>query len=374
MPNHLPAADVVAIAMSSSSKPDHLKECHECLLEVQALKSAISSFCPSQCTTNSIEDKLMMDNNHESNEVTANNEHEVVEYRAEEKKSVWQFALRQERFESEEKEFISSRVVKDAGLRDGEGVVLDAGSSCMAVWQQLKESIKRSSTLLDVYTNSFQILRDWEVSSRQSPSISATDVHILGTKLDSAHQAFFGDIAENLLKPANFEPSVIVLGTSGIRFDPNEGLLFGYHAGIQERAFKQLLMQVKTKKRFILASASKVGFTGAHRFDVLSLQDLDLSAPLILVSTHPKQEEDDDIKRRFDESFRMAKTPKMKDLFLRNRGTDCTVDFQWILLDPVSGQEVDRIRITNRENQAVGFSAHNDDSKNVAGIKTQSSY
>lgn len=274
------------------------------------------------------------------------------------------YALRQEHFEWDEKVCLARCAVAKATLRDGDGVVLDAGSTCKAVWEEFMDDIQTNGTVLSFCTNSFQVWQSWERT--REPTILQTPVELLGNSFDRSHQAFFGGNARQLLDPGHFRPSAVFIGTSGIQFDVNEGILFTYHAGERERDFKQLLFQCPaTKSRFILATAPKVGIVGPHSFNVLGITDWDTKVPLVLVTTAPKRpaeagfsdeaqynrecEKFLEVERLFEQAVKTFKSDAMK---VKIQKSQPGAEIRWIIIDPSTGEEVDshvisRIETTN---------------------------
>ena len=246
----------------------------------------------------------------------------------------YEYAVRQEDVEKREKTLIAKWVTNNFPFGDGDGILLDAGSSCLAVWDEFSRKIGEDITHLSFWTNNFQVLKRW-ASSREY-AIRETQLEILGSVLDPSHQAFFGPIARQALTPSSFRPKAVYIGCSGVVFDPNEGILFSYHAGDRERDFKQLLFQCSCSLRFILATGKKVGAIGAHAFDILSIRDVSSRGPIYLVTTEPEPE----TREQFEQSKAAFQKQEMAGR-IRRAG----LDFHWVILDSETGEQKEHLEV-----------------------------
>lgn len=247
-----------------------------------------------------------------------------------------EYARRQESVEPDLKILLAKAALQQMrDLRDGEGLVVDAGSSCLAFFKEYAEMIRNEHKYLSFYTNSYQILECW--LSLPDGLINEIPLEILGSKLDCMHLAFHGDVAKVMLNPRVFKPAVVVIGASGIMFDSEEGLLFSYHASSPEEKFKQLLFQcVATKKRIILGTASKIGFVGAYSFDLLSSDMFDTRTPICLITTAPRKD-DTETAERF---YKMREVFYSRDMQDRVQTFAPGLNFEWIVLDPEKGDRM----------------------------------
>ena len=216
---------------------------------------------------------------------------------------------------------------------DGDGVVFDAGTSCLTAWKVIAKQIEDDTlSHLQIQTNNLLILLDW-LKKRASVPILQTHVRIYGSELDPEHMAFYGtEEARATLMDTSFRPMLVYIGTSGIEFHGEEGILFGYHAGRPEREIKELLFQRPTETRVILATPNKIGRAGGQALNVLDIKGLDKRAPIFLVTTAPPGRAEKAIKDRFDRAKAIFKGKKIQSAI-----GDAGLDFHWIILDPENG-------------------------------------
>lgn len=239
------------------------------------------------------------------------------------------------RMETREKEYLARYVIADLQLNDGEGVVADAGSSCLTFFTEYADRICEDFRHLTFLTNNNMILKFWEQSEEQA--IREIKVEILGSTLDVSHQAFYGEIARKVLMSAIFSPAAVIIGCSGLYLDEEIGISFSYHGGWQERDFKYLLFQCPAiRKRFILATASKIRSPGMHSFNIPGIPDLDERAPICLLTTGPKQD-DSDTARHFSKFRKIFYGNVMQE---RMKEYAPNLKLEWIVLDPETGERV----------------------------------
>lgn len=244
------------------------------------------------------------------------------------------FALAQLEVDPKEKELAARWAVCHLPLTSGAGIVLDAGTSCLAVWESLVEQIctGRLAHLL-VYTNNLLVLEHWR-DHVSTPQIRETKVKLFGWELDPSHMAFYGsEDARKKLLSDSLRPSIVYIGTSGIEFDAHRGILFGYHQDDAEREIKELLFKCYAKTRIILSTPSKMGQAGGQVLNLLSIPHLDAEAPIYLITTRPKPGERKKIKDQFDRAKKTFASPEIQNA-IRQKG----IDFHWIVVDPESGE------------------------------------
>lgn len=237
------------------------------------------------------------------------------------------FVQSQMRIDPDEKTVLSRWAVDDLPhpLRDGDGVFLDAGSSCLDVWRVIGDRLRASQFRhLTVYTSNFMILQDWTSENRSIPR-SQAKVNLAGSVFDDEHLAFYGEAVRDVLMSGRFRPSVVYVGTSGIEFDDKAGILFGYHAGDPEYEVKQCYFQCPAKQRIILATPRKIGVAGGLAFNVLKVSELDTRAPIYLVTTEP--EPDSEEERQFEKAKEVFEGENIQRA-IRESG----VKFHWITL------------------------------------------
>ena len=193
------------------------------------------------------------------------------------------FALEQKEHEVPEKTLAARWVAKDTPLRSGAGLLIDAGSQCLFGYEQLTDRINEERfTHLRMLTSNQAVLESW--TKNAAAQMRMPNLEIMGGIFDAQHLAFYGADQSRL---AGFSPAAVLIGVSGVEFQPGK-MLIGYHAGENERKSKQLLLRCRAKRRFILATPSKIGDTGGTYLDVLSeIDDPDPGAPLYLVTAAP---------------------------------------------------------------------------------------
>ena len=143
---------------------------------------------------------------------------------------------------------------------------------------------------------------------------------------DAEHQAFYGKSVRTSLMSPNFRPSAVYIGTSGIEFDDRAGILLGYHAGDPEKDVKMALFQCPAKARVILATPRKISNAGGRVFDVLSVPELDVRAPIYLVTTEPEPKTTEE--KLFNQALKVFKSKKIQNA-IRDKG----IKFHWIIVD-----------------------------------------
>jgi DeoR/GlpR family transcriptional regulator of sugar metabolism len=235
------------------------------------------------------------------------------------------FAREQESVDRDEKEIAAEWAIDNLPVRSGEGIVVDAGSSGLAVWRLLVERIRKGDpTNITVYSNSFQVLEHWR-DNVMIPQVRETSVELIGSSLDAPHLAFYGPEARAKLMPEKptFRPAAVFIGTSGIEFDEHGRMLFGYHAGDPELDTKKVFFECYAKKRIILATPRKIGHAVGRVFDVLSVKPS--RAPIYLVMAEPSEESP------YAEQFH-----RTRDLFKKNAQLHRSLDEQGLTIHWVS--------------------------------------
>lgn len=243
------------------------------------------------------------------------------------------FARMQQDVAPRHKELAAKWVLNELSFGSGAGLILDAGSSCWQLWKETAKAIEKGDCAhLTIYTNNLLVLDEWREGSSK-PQIRGTKVKIFGWELDCSHRAFYGgtDEVRLRLKDKNFRPWAVFIGTSGIEFSGEDGILFGYHADEAELEIKKILFQCKTRMRIVLATPHKIGYAGGSVFDILDVEDLDTTAPLYLVTTAPDQEEKSH-QEQFNQARRIYESKPMQQK-IKESG----MEFHWIILDPKTG-------------------------------------
>jgi len=238
------------------------------------------------------------------------------------------FAQAQKNLDKADKELVARWIAKEMPLSNGEGVFLDAGSQCSILWDAIREELRKHSYAhLAVRTNSFLVLDKWVEDN--NVQFQGNTVETVGDVFDVAHCAFYGPAAKARLMEPTFRATVY-MGTSGVEFT-DSSILFGYHQGSLEGDFKRWLFQCPARSRVILATPRKIGNAGGRIFDLLTLDNLDTSAPIYFVTTNPPPSSP------AATAFEMAQSKLRQDRMqaaLRERG----LSFTWITVDRDSDQ------------------------------------
>lgn len=244
------------------------------------------------------------------------------------------FVFQQLDVDPDEKALAACWAVQELPLKNGAGIILDAGSSCLKVWEEIASRIKsRGLAYLTVYTNNLLVLDNWRTRVND---LGGTNVGLLGWKLDVAHMAFLGceEAERRLMEPA-VRCSTVFVGTSGIEFDERGRILTGYHAE-GERDIKELLFKCYARNRVILATPSKIGFAGGHVIDILAVADP--CAPIYLVTS--EQGGQKDVESEFANAKRVIKAPSFEKTLRDKR-----IEFHWVILDKKTGKEKEHLRV-----------------------------
>jgi hypothetical protein len=124
--------------------------------------------------------------------------------------------------------------------------------------------------------------------------------------------------------------SAIYIGASAIEFRKEGGIRLSYHAGESERHCKELLFQCPVSSkgaRVILASPAKIGNPGGRVLDILTINDVDTSVPIYLVTAEPRPDDTD-----AQERFRLA-----REIFrgqeMQSRLREKHLRFRWRIVD-----------------------------------------
>lgn len=243
------------------------------------------------------------------------------------------FAGTQVRLRAEEKELVAQWALNESELKTGCGVVLDAGSSTLALFKEFVARLHTRSTVVFVTfeTNNLQVLTYYYKNVMDSQAQYA-QIRLLGSILDADHLAVYGPEGVLRLRSGDFCPSNIYIGTSGIEFTESGKIRFSYHADPEEE-FKKALFTCEAKERMILATPNKIGFTGGHFFDILDLKPAN-TAPIYLVTTSPDEKDEEEM-QAFQNSWRVFNSRDMQKK-IRDRG----LTFQWVVLSRTDGQQI----------------------------------
>jgi DeoR/GlpR family transcriptional regulator of sugar metabolism len=233
------------------------------------------------------------------------------------------FAQAQKQVDPDDKDLVARWIGDELRLSNGAGVFLDAGSQCMMLWKAIREKVRKNLySHLAVRTNNFLVLDQWVQDQTLHPQ--GNTIETVGDVFDVGHLAFYGPAAKSRLMEGDFRPTVYI-GTSGIEFSDGS-ILFGYHQGSLEGDFKQLLFKCPARSRVILATPQKIGNAGGRVFDLLKLDGLNVSAPIILVTTNPQK--GTAAEKTFQEAQKALREESMQEA-IRKKG----IRFTWVTVD-----------------------------------------
>ncbi len=303
--------------------PEYLKQCDAALVELSpthhvifARSDAINMPEIVQHELGHLVDRYELDDGHDKPRVTP-------------PPSV--YAEDQREVDQDPKRVITRWVAHEMPLSRSSGALIDAGSTCLEMWNRIIEQITSGILrFLMILTNNFSVLDEYK---KNMASVAPhTKVRTYGSTFDADHLAFFpvdqDEIQKQILRE-DFFPSHVFIGTNGIQFYPDGRISFGYHGDQPELLVKRLLFKKPTDQRIILATPKKIGDAGAMRFDITSLGDeLDTSAPIYLVTTDPEEVD----RERFIEQFRIFTSEAMQNK-LRKLG----LRFNWITVQESEG-------------------------------------
>lgn len=240
------------------------------------------------------------------------------------------FAGRQLGVDVYEKNLAARWTIHELPLRDGDGIVLDAGTSCWLTWKQILDLVGSEKLAhLMVHTNSHLVQTYW-MERTESPQIACLKLELLGTVLDSEHKAYYWRTPKDRVMPRSLRPNTVYIGTSGIEFDEKEGILFGYHEGPREQDMKEFFFECAAKRRIILATPAKIGSAGGQSFDVLSIEKIDARAPIYLVTAEPEPGSD------YAEAFERAREAFQSEA-IQQAVAEKGLLFRWVTLDRNNG-------------------------------------
>jgi hypothetical protein len=237
------------------------------------------------------------------------------------------YVIEQMGLDAKDKLLVATWVALHLCLKDGAGILLDAGSACFQMWEKIVGQIHGGDLrFLVVYTNSFLVLENWG-KRLTSPGVQRTLMELTGTKLDWEHLAFYGPVAIQKVMNPGFRATNVYIGTSGMEFDEKTGSIrFGYRGPGDEPEWKELLFKCRASRRIILATPRKIGEAGGRAFNILDTQDLFTDAPIYLVTTNP--EKGSEYEKQFKQALDAFQSEAVEQAIV-SKG----LEFHWITID-----------------------------------------
>ena len=235
------------------------------------------------------------------------------------------FVFRQLGSDKDEKQSVAEWVCLHVPLKDNGGAVVDAGSSCLALFDLHMQQMLRGDLRFPAFvTNNFLVPQRWWEYRKENPAVSTAMINLYGKRLDPEHMALFeGDVATALMD-SSFRPTNVYIGLSGIDFEPQGIVRCGYHGGKDEREIKELLFCKPCKQRIILLTPRKIGEAGGFVFDLRGIENLDKSAPIYLVTARP--ERGSSTENQFRETFERFREA-------RGRLLEEGLRFHWVTIE-----------------------------------------
>lgn len=192
-----------------------------------------------------------------------------------------------EEFEAKQK--IAKHIVKKY-IKDFDAVLLDAGSTCELIAEEMFEKRKFLSVLTNNMGAYAAYTRAGKTVSRaqeSEPSNQGNELRITSGRYVDVYEALMGEGA--IASIAEFTPNVIILGTSGLRCD--EGI---FCHGTEDAAVKKLLWDKHVDTRLIAADWTKIGRRDANAFGILSRFNLHAGRAVIITNNPPSELFDSD--------------------------------------------------------------------------------
>lgn len=177
--------------------------------------------------------------------------------------------------------YIASTYVKNF-----DAVLLDAGSTAEMVAEELFARRQFLSVLTNnmgayaAYTRAREVVANTE-SEEESPPNHGNELLITGGRYVDTYESLLGEGA--LLSIKSFHPNIIIIGTSGLRFE--EGV---FCHGSEESAMKALLWTKPTDIRPIATDWTKVGKRDAHSFGPAEQLSTNAKQAIVVTSEPPE--------------------------------------------------------------------------------------
>ncbi len=152
-----------------------------------------------------------------------------------------------------------AKLVVEKYLRNGDSLILDAGSSSYLVAQEIarRSRTKPDAAHFTVMTHNY---RAFETLVAEESSNTHVNTLLAGGRYDRDLNALFG--SQTAMAYENFYPRVVIIAASGLVADI--GLFC--HGNTEELQVKELIFRKATRDRIILADHTKIGTLDALCF------------------------------------------------------------------------------------------------------------
>lgn len=190
------------------------------------------------------------------------------------------------------KKAVADIVVKNKLVKDGDAIVLDAGSSATYVAEAIFSAELKNLSILTHNMDVFQkyFLKTFEGTKHQ--------LLLTGGLFDKSYNALYGTLTEKAYEI--FHPNVVILAVSGLTASTNPASYSGvYCHAVVETRIKELLFSWPAERRIIIADYSKIGKVDSHMFGDFSKMKSQLG-PLgrgyVVTTKPPKNASGEEIK------------------------------------------------------------------------------
>ena len=174
-------------------------------------------------------------------------------------------------------------------VHDFDAVLLDAGSTAEIIAEEMFEKRKFLSVLTNNMGAYAAYTRAGE-ADKKNPVNQGNELLISGGRYVDVYESLLGDEATPSIEA--FTPNIIILGTSGLRWD--EGI---FCHGSEESTVKHLLWTKPTDIRLIATDWTKIGKRDARTFGKLPDFKMNTKKAVIVTNVPPRELYNEDPKR-----------------------------------------------------------------------------
>jgi DeoR/GlpR family transcriptional regulator of sugar metabolism len=197
------------------------------------------------------------------------------------------------------KELVAAHVVEKY-LKDGDSILLDAGTSLYPIAQQIISQTNERPCHYTIMTHNFKAFQIL-VSEPKQPSLN---IVLAGGRYDEDLNALFGP--QTTSNYEEFHPRVVLIGISGLTAEV--GLFC--HGNTEELFVKQTIFKKRCRDKVIVADYTKIGMPDALCFG--RIQDLiDADVRCALVTTTPPSDENETVKGRYRKQIEILRQKKI---------------------------------------------------------------
>lgn len=190
-----------------------------------------------------------------------------------------------------------ARVIVDNYLREGDSILLDAGTSLYPIAEIISEKAKSepSKTHFTIMTHNY---RAFEVLVKSVPRDANLNIVLAGGRYDQDLNALFGNQTVNAYE--DFFPRVVLIGVSGLVAEI--GLFC--HGNTEELAVKKAIFGKRAQDRIIVADHKKIGSLDGFRFGETQALLANVNR-CILVTDNPPKDSPLELRERFQRQIQI---------------------------------------------------------------------